>query len=445
MIVHLPEIYPDELVYSWFCRYYIHSGYLTHKKAMMDLFCKKSDNISKEFIGNLNCDAKNAIKKMSPPDALIMDHTMFPLYARFLPPDMKRRAIQSIWDCACNVHHLFYVPPRLGDERFLRYCPICAKDDRQQYGEAYWHRRHQIHGIPICTKHRCKLKTATVTMKSEHDYVFCPAEEIAEENNAVVIESPMLISFACYIEDVFDAPLDYDNCVPISAVLYDGLSRTGYVKQSSKCRNVSKLIDDMDAFYKKAGIGLDVSAYQIQRVLLSARSDFFVVCQIAFYLGIAPSNLTAPSIAPSQIQKEQESHYMRGTVSVDWATLDSDIVQELEAIARDTYYGNEHIRPERISERFIYRKMGLKKHQLENLPKCRAVLEKYAESYPESWARKMIWAYQRLRDDGTPLCWSEIRTLSGVKKKNFQSTIPFLQRHADEDTKRRLIEIVGNR
>lgn len=28
MITYLPEIYPDELVYSWFCRYAIHSGYL---------------------------------------------------------------------------------------------------------------------------------------------------------------------------------------------------------------------------------------------------------------------------------------------------------------------------------------------------------------------------------------------------------------------------------
>ena len=54
MIVYFPDIYPDELVYSWFCRYYVHSGCLSHKMALQELYCKRSDNPSKEFIGNLN-------------------------------------------------------------------------------------------------------------------------------------------------------------------------------------------------------------------------------------------------------------------------------------------------------------------------------------------------------------------------------------------------------
>ena len=34
MIAYFPAIYPDELVYSWFCRYYVHSGCLSHKMAL---------------------------------------------------------------------------------------------------------------------------------------------------------------------------------------------------------------------------------------------------------------------------------------------------------------------------------------------------------------------------------------------------------------------------
>lgn len=34
MITYLPKIYPDELVYSWFCRYAVHSGYTSHKQAL---------------------------------------------------------------------------------------------------------------------------------------------------------------------------------------------------------------------------------------------------------------------------------------------------------------------------------------------------------------------------------------------------------------------------
>ena len=64
MIVYLPAIYPDELVYSWFCRYYAHSGCFSHKEALQELYSKRSDNPSKEFIGNLNPDAMEQINKI---------------------------------------------------------------------------------------------------------------------------------------------------------------------------------------------------------------------------------------------------------------------------------------------------------------------------------------------------------------------------------------------
>ncbi len=57
MITYLPEIYPDELVYSWFCRYYVHSVYLTHKAVMTQLLFNSHNNLSKEFIGHLNPEA----------------------------------------------------------------------------------------------------------------------------------------------------------------------------------------------------------------------------------------------------------------------------------------------------------------------------------------------------------------------------------------------------
>ena len=44
MIAYMPTIYPDELVYSWFCRYYVHSGCFSHKTVLQELYCKKSDD-----------------------------------------------------------------------------------------------------------------------------------------------------------------------------------------------------------------------------------------------------------------------------------------------------------------------------------------------------------------------------------------------------------------
>ena len=82
-------------------------------------------------------------------------------------------------------------------------------------------------------------------------------------------------------------------------------------------------------------------------------------------------------------------------------------------------------------------------HQLENMPRCQAIFEQYTESYPESWARKIIWAYQKLQCKGVPFYWSDIRVLSGVKKKNFQETIPYLAKHTDADTVSHIVALVG--
>ena len=76
------------------------------------------------------------------------------------------------------------------------------------------------------------------------------------------------------------------------------------------------------------------------------------------------------------------------------------------------------------------------------MPKCKAIFETYTESYPESWARKIIWAYQKLKEEGEPFYWSDIRKLSGVKKKNFQTIIPYLMKHTDAEMANQIIVLI---
>lgn len=153
MIVYLPEIYPDELVYSWFCRYYVHSGCLAHKTALQEILFNRCNNPSKEFLGHLNTEMSVAIQQNYPIDSLILDNTMFPQYARFIPLKRKKEALYRIGHDFCDAHYLFSVLPRDEEDKYLKYCPICVYEDRQQCGEAYWHRIHQIRNMQICTKH----------------------------------------------------------------------------------------------------------------------------------------------------------------------------------------------------------------------------------------------------------------------------------------------------
>lgn len=157
-----------------------------------------------------------------------------------------------------------------------------------------------------------------------------------------------------------------------------------------------------------------------------------------------PEELTAPSLTIEQIQQEQDSHNMKDTVPIDWELLDMETAPVLEKFAKDVYDGtaSESGRPERVSEKLVYREMNLLGHQLENMPRCKAIFERYTESYPESWARKIIWAYRKLKEEGEPFYWTDIRKISGVKKKNIQSIIPYLMKHADADMVSQIIALV---
>ena len=135
MIIYFPSIYPDELIYSWFCRYYVQSGSMTSKMALQELYCKRSDNPNKEFIGNLNSKAKELISRLYPFEKLILEHTMYPQYARFLPLSHRQNTFNQLLQGDCNSHYLFSSQPR--QYQYLRYCPICVIEDRNLYGETY--------------------------------------------------------------------------------------------------------------------------------------------------------------------------------------------------------------------------------------------------------------------------------------------------------------------
>lgn len=78
--------------------------------------------------------------------------------------------------------------------------------------------------------------------------------------------------------------------------------------------------------------------------------------------------------------------------------------------------------------------MNLPAHRLENLPLCKAVFDKYSESYEETWARRIVWAYNKLKSKNEPFCWSDIRRLTGVKKKNIEAVIPYIKKHTNKET-----------
>lgn len=383
---------------------------------------------------------------MYPIEEVILKHTMFPQYARFVPQEQKNKALYHIGYDFCDAHHLFAILPRASGDQYLKFCPLCADEDRQQHGEAYWHRVHQIRNMQICTKHNCRLVNSSVVAKSEQTFTLCPAESHIADHKPVFETDPLKIAYAQYMVDVFNAPMDFEKDIPICAVLYHGMQNTKYIKSTGKTRYTKQLAEDINAYYTRLNICDIASMSQIQRVLLGGdRFDFSVICQIAFYLGMDIKTLTNPMLTAAQIEQEQSTHYMANRPVIDWAAYDAETAPILERIAKSIYDGtaSETGRPERVSEKVIYREMGFPGHRLENLPLCRAVFDRYSESYEENWARRIVWAYAKLQVEGVSCYWSDIRQLTGVKKKNIEKVIPYIRKYTDEKTANAIIAVIS--
>ena len=442
MISYLPPIYPDELVYSWFCRYYVHSGCFTHKMALDDILYNRHNNPSKEFIGHLSSDAKEKIQSIYSLEKLVLDHTMLPQYAHFLPSERKKNALYHLAHDFCNAHQLFPVLPRTENDQFLKYCPLCAEEDRTAYGETYWHRFHQIRNLTICPRHQCLLESSTVPATSAQTYTLCPAEEYAVNLQSQPIKNDQLLAFSMYLTDIFNAPFDCESDISVIETLHNALKGSSYISANGKMRFPKRLADDLKSFYLSIGIENIASFSQIQKVLNGDSFDFSVVCQIAFYLNVPHEDLLSTKTL-SEIPSV--SHRVKEHI-LDWKTYDEKLFPILEQLAKAIYSGQASAdgRPERVSERLIYQQLNLSAHRLEKMPLCRAILDHFSESYEENWARRIVWAYQKRKSErpNDPVFWSDIQDLSGVKKHNIEKVLPFLQKHTDTNTYNAIIKII---
>ena len=400
---------------------------------MGELLFNRHCNPSKEFVGHLNPEMEQEIRQIYPMEELVLEHTMFPQYARFIGPENKENALHRLTNGFCDAHHLFSILPRDGGGQYLKYCPLCMVEDRKIYGEAYWHRTHQIRNMAVCTKHKCRLENSSVTARSSQSFILEPAEMALEERQARNDVIPLEWGFASYMEEIFQEPMGFWGNPPISAILYAGMEGTKYLKSTGRVRNTQLLADDMQGYFKGICLGNIASMYQVQRTLLGQRTDFSIVTQIAFFLGIPAQELLHPRLSEGQVQKEKDARCPKGDIPGDWDSYDERMLPVMGQTARDIYQGNLDGmgRPGRVTERLLCRAVGISPHRLGNMPKCRGVLEKYEESYEENWARRLVWAYGKLKvEKEGKVYWSDLRRVSGVKRERAGKALPYLKGHA---------------
>ena len=92
MIAFFPDPYPDELAYSLFARYHVHSGSISFSSTARELFQTKDAIPNPEFFAPLSEEVRSIITRSSTMEDFITKHTMLPYYIRFLPLERRRNS-----------------------------------------------------------------------------------------------------------------------------------------------------------------------------------------------------------------------------------------------------------------------------------------------------------------------------------------------------------------
>lgn len=167
MIGWFPAPYPDE-TFDSICYRYAERLKYPHKSSVgVDLFGSRIMAVAVDVPRNLI----RLLQQLPPGNtmtaaSIFEDHSFLPYYRPFLRQETYDAMVAQAMGGTCETNILGALSKfRKHVPVYLRYCPECALKDRQQYGEAYWHRQHQLPGVQICPQHAVWLENSHVYAK----------------------------------------------------------------------------------------------------------------------------------------------------------------------------------------------------------------------------------------------------------------------------------------
>lgn len=173
-MLNFPIPYPDELIYSTVARSKIKAGITSPKQLLDDVFGDRKVVATVDMPCHLSKITKHYPTGLYDVSTLAYKHTLFPLYATFIPEERRQKCMHWMSEQSQGAIHLAIGKnaSRLPPIKFLRFCTGCFDEQLAQYGEWYWSRLWQIQGLTCCLKHGTLLNSSHEYRPiSRHDYI----------------------------------------------------------------------------------------------------------------------------------------------------------------------------------------------------------------------------------------------------------------------------------
>ena len=463
MIAFFPEAYPQEMLYSQLARYHSRSGYARYVFTAEDIFNHGKTVVpSIEFVNRYTEDAMQWLTREQSWEEVVEQHTMYPAYIRFLPKLRRIDAVKGILSCEGNWKNLMLIP-NLGYTRYIRYCPECAKEDREEYGETYWHREHQILKISVCPKHHCFLEDSEVAISSKTSPGLHDAENNVPHNiEKRVCNSYREIEFTQYVIDVMHEPVDIENSLSVGKFLHSRLDDE-YVRENRMSRNMNKLYVDYLTFYGTEIPTMTLS--YMQKIFNGYYYDPYYILQLAFFMGISVHDIThlptdIPLYGIQEVYQElAQKHHIdysiveeigsnvlkyfnhstrltkkTGPREIKYAELDAKYLPQVKETVKRIL--EQEGRPQKISFAKVQKSLGTAQKQFNKLPQCKAYIEQHMETQPEHWARVVEWSIEELKEQGRPINATRIMKLTNMRLGDIECCCS----HIKDEEKRLLVQ-----
>ena len=467
MLGFFPQPYPDELLYSVLARYYVRSGYSNYVFAAEDLFQNRYVRPSFEYVSPLNDEVINYLREIDNMQNVLLRHTMFPYHCHFLSMGRKNKAMQALINMDSNYRN-YILFPRRTEIPSMRYCPLCAADERKNYGETYWHRLHQIYELPVCPVHKCFLMNTDYKLSGKLPPNLISAEIVIPlSENIILCDNEKLLLLARYIKEIFDLPIKMDSDFAASDLFKRRTEKRCYRTPRGEVCRITSLYNDFVEYYK--GIIDDIpDQLKIHKLLIGQRFDFWEIVLLAFFLGIESSKLQEESdtkkfqyevfdnqigelhnggLSYPQIAKRmglsihtiKNAAYLKtkktkprqkrggkpGRRPIDWDSLDSEMLPKVVDTI-DRLRSSE--RPHRITIGGVARLIGLKSKQIDKLPICKSEIIKNAQPQEVYWAEKVVWAWKTLSSEGRPISVKQIRLRTNMSTDQIRRCMSDLEK-----------------
>lgn len=483
MISCFPSVYEDELVYSILARYYQKTGYVAYRDVAEDLYVNPHTRPDTEFVNPLTSDAITLLCRKKTMEQIVLENTMFPYYARFLPLERKQEAFSWMVEMKGKCSDI--VPMRItkGKTRYLRYCPLCVKEHREQCGETYWTRLHQISDIRICIKHNVFLHDSSVEMTGNISPNLISAEMVVSEDDEVQFNTNKKeYEISKFIQDIFLHPFDFTNTTPMGKFLHGKLAGTKYLSKRGGAKRITELFNDITDFYSDTELCKIEKFWHMEQIFTSRRCYLSDIALLAYYMEISIDELMNPVMEVDDLTKQfdmqvaklhseglnymqiakrlgasydvvkaiglghyNQYYYKRRekkerTTFLDWETMDIELQADVRK-AVEEIYGVGNTRPKRVTVHNVATALNIPNTRLKQLPKCVAIIKEKEESYEQYFAREVIWAAKIIMGESKQLNYTAISKLTNLRRKHFDACKPYLDEFADKELAERIKQL----